>query len=67
MAKFPALLFVKTEKADDADYFVADVDPATLIEMGVKVKVATYQRVDIQTVEGVAKFTKIPRRKRGPH
>lgn len=59
MAKqtFPKTLFVKTEKDGSTSYFVADEDAASLVEMGESIKIATYQLIEIQSAEGVAKFS----------
>lgn len=62
MAKaLPKKLFVKIEKDSSTEYFVADEDASTLVEMGGKIKIGTYQLIDISYAEGVAKFAK-PRR-----
>jgi hypothetical protein len=58
MAKaLPKKLFVKVEKEGSTEYFVADADAANLIEMGEKIKIGVYQLVEVQTAEGVAKFS----------
>lgn len=62
MKKFPKTLFVKAEKEGDSEYFVADVDAGSLVEMGDKIKVATYQLVEVQEAKGIAKFSAKSRR-----
>lgn len=58
MAKrFPKQLFVKVQKDGNLEYFTADEDAYALVEMGEKIKVATYQLVEIQDAEGVASLT----------
>jgi hypothetical protein len=57
MAKnFPARLFVKIEKDGDTEYFTADDEAAYLVDMGDKIKIATYALTSVATAEGVAKF-----------
>lgn len=56
--KFPKTLYVKLDGDSDADWFVADEDALGLVDMNCKVKIATYQLVEISIAEGVAKFTK---------
>lgn len=59
MAKsLPKKLFVKIEDEGAAAYFVADEDAASLVDMGKKIKVGTYQLIDTSYAEGVAKFGK---------
>lgn len=48
MAKaFPKKLFVKVEGALGEEYFVADGDVYGLAEMGQKIRIATYQLVEV--------------------
>lgn len=54
--KFPKTLYVKSEKESSTEYFVADADAASLVEMGQKVKIASYQLIEVTEAEGVAKF-----------
>lgn len=59
MAKaLPKKLFVKIESDGNAEYFVADDDADSLVEMGQKVKIGTYQLIEVAHAEGVAKFTR---------
>ena len=54
---FPKQIFVKIEKTDGEEYLVADANAFGLVEMGERIKVATYQLVEVQHAEGVAKLT----------
>lgn len=49
--KFPKTLYVKIEKDDAADYFVADAAGYGLAEHGQKIKIATYKLVEINEAE----------------
>jgi len=54
----PKIIYVKTEKINDAEYLVADAEAFALVEMGQKVRIGVYQLVETQTAEGIAKLTK---------
>ena len=54
----PKKLFVKIEKDSNTEYFIADADAASLVEMGQKIKIGVYQLVEITNAEGVAKLGK---------
>lgn len=56
--KFPKTLYVKSEKEGNTQYFAADADAASLVDMGQKVKIASYQLIEVTEAEGVAKFNK---------
>lgn len=58
MKNFPKTLHVKVEKDSGTEYFVADANASTLVEMGEKIKIATYQLVETRTAEGVASLSK---------
>ncbi len=60
MAKklLPATLYVKSEKDGSTEYFAADGDAASLVEMGQKIKIGVYKLVEVKIAEGVASFTK---------
>lgn len=63
MKALPKKIFVKTEKErDGTEYFVADANAFNLVEMGEKVRVGTYQLVEISEAQGVASFSK-PRKR----
>lgn len=51
MKQLPKKLFVKVEKDDEVGFFVADEDMYGLAEMGEKIKIGTYQLVDVHDVE----------------
>lgn len=51
--KFPKNLYVKIEKDGSTEYFSADEMLWPLVEMGEKVKIATYQLVGVQEAQGV--------------
>lgn len=55
---FPETIYVKSERDGATEYFVADDKAFNLVEMGERIKVATYKLVEIQTAEGVASFKK---------
>lgn len=59
--QLPKKLFVKIEKDGSTDYFVADEDAASLVEMGETLKIGTYQLVEIAEAKGVAQFGKARR------
>jgi hypothetical protein len=52
--RLPKTLFVKTENDGDIEYFVTNDSPDALVDMGQKVKIGTYQLVEINNYEGVA-------------
>lgn len=54
--KFPKTIYVKIESGDPAEYFIADEDANSLVEMGETVKIASYQLVEISEAQGVAQF-----------
>lgn len=58
--QFPKKLFVRIDRDNNADldYFTADEDAASLVEMGAKVKLGVYQLIEITEGEGVAQFKK---------
>lgn len=54
--KFPLVLFVKIEKDGDTEYFSADAEAASLVEMGDAVVLAKYELADTRVAKGVAEF-----------
>ena len=58
--QLPKTLYVKVEKDGGIEYFTADESADCLVDMGEKVKIGTYQLVDVSTAKGVAKFDKVP-------
>lgn len=55
--KLPKTLYVKLEKDSNSDtsYFVADEDMYGLAEMGERVKIGTYQLIEVTNAEVVLK------------
>lgn len=51
----PKKLFVKIEGSGEEAYFAANDDMYCLAEMGQKIKIGTYQLVEITTAEVVVK------------
>ena len=59
MAKaLPKTLYVKIEKDSTTEYFVADADAYSLVEMGQKIKIGVYKLIETNVAEGIAKLTK---------
>lgn len=58
MKKFPKKLFVKIEEDSGTEYFVADADPATLVQTHEKIKVAVYSLSELGQIEGVVAQTR---------
>lgn len=61
MKKFPKIIYVKTDQSAGTEFFVADENPASLVEMGEKVRIAKYQLVETNEAEGIASFGKARR------
>ena len=53
--KLPKTLYVKIEKDSSTSYFVADEDMYGLAEMGKKIKIGTYQLIEVTNAEVVLK------------
>lgn len=61
--QLPKTLYVKIESDSSSnEYFVADEDAASLVEMGQTIKIGVYQLVEISVAKGVAEFKKAKRR-----
>lgn len=54
--KFPKTLYVKICKDGNTEYFTADADAASLVEMAERIPLAKYQLVDVRAAKGVAEF-----------
>lgn len=54
--KFPKTLFVRV-RSDDTEWFQADEDANSFVDMGDKIKVARYELIETFTAEGVVKLT----------
>lgn len=54
--KFPQTLYVKIEKDGSTEYFTADADAASLVEMGEAIVLAKYELADTRVAKGVAEF-----------
>jgi hypothetical protein len=54
--KFPTTLYVKTVKDGSLEYFTADADADSLVDMAEHVAIARYQLVDVRAAKGVASF-----------
>lgn len=54
--KFPKTLFVRV-RSDDTEWFQADEDANSFVDMGDKIKVARYELKETFTAEGVVKLT----------
>lgn len=61
---FPKQLFVKIDSDKDNEWFLADNNANGLVGMGDRVKIATYQLVEIRQATGVAQFAKPMKRRR---
>lgn len=57
--RLPTMIYVKMETDDETPYLVADANAYNLVAMGEKLKIGVYKRVEVQVVEGIAKFTKV--------
>jgi hypothetical protein len=62
--KFPKKLFVKVEQATPEDYFVAEEGIEGMCMVGERVKVAIYELVQVDTLEGLVKVIPPAKRKR---
>ena len=58
----PKTLYVRAMKDGSTEYFSADEDAASLVEMGETVSIGKYQLVEISHATGVAQFKNARRR-----
>lgn len=55
--KFPKTIFVKIDGDKGAEFLIAEPDLADLAELGERVSVAKYERVETGVVSADAKYT----------
>jgi hypothetical protein len=60
---FPKKLFVKIEGGTSEQYFSASADAEVLVDIGDRVKIATYHLVTVEIGEAAVKLTPLPKKK----
>lgn len=59
--RLPKRLYARIAKDGDVSYFIADDNPAALVEMGERIMIGIYQLVEMTSAEGVLSMGKPPR------
>ncbi len=60
---FPKKLYVKIDGDKNEQYFIADPEAESMVEIGVRVKIATYQLVTVEIGETFTKLTPLSKRR----